>query len=90
MQDKLTSWFLGLPAIVIILVLALVSVLWFGVRYLDRREKFWMGEVKALREQTNDIMEKLFMLFQDSVNRETTFAQRLDEFEKSIDEWFRK
>ena len=90
MQDKLTSWFFGLPVIVVILVLAIVAILWFGVRYLNRREAFWMEQNKSKDILIKDIIDKIFNLYNDAITRETTVMQELNRMQQKIDEWFRR
>lgn len=90
MQEKLTSWFLGLPAIVIILVLALVAVLWFGVKYLNKRESFWMKQCEAKDAVIKDVLDKVFGLYEEQLNKEAGVASELREMQAKIDAWFRK
>jgi len=90
MQDKLTSWFLGLPAIVIILVLALVAVVWFGGKYLSKRESFWMKQCEAKDAIIKDVMDKVFGLYQEEINKEAGLIRELRDMQEKIEAWFRK
>jgi len=90
MQDKLTAWFLGLPAIVIILILMMAALWWFGVRYIVQREKFWQNQNEAKDAMLKDIIDKLFGLYNDAISRESTVIQELKNMQFKIDEWFRK
>jgi hypothetical protein len=90
MQEKLTSWFLGLPAIVILLVLMLVALFWFGGKHLNKREAFWQAQSAAKDAMIRDIIDKMFALYNDAINRETTTVQELRRMQEQIEAWFRK
>lgn len=73
------KWILGQSAMVA-----------FLIGFIIYREREFKAQNKAKDELLRDMMEKLFELFKDGQEKDVNVIHRLNEFEKCINEWFRR
>lgn len=86
--SDLQEWFLGLPMIVILLILALVAVIWFGYRFLQKERLYYQRLIESDREYFRSLIEKKdaqlermternMLLYQTAIETETTLIREI-------------
>lgn len=77
MGEKATDWYFGQPGMVIMLIAALISTIYFGGRYLKRREEFWCDIVEKKDKVIGEMMSKMMDLHQAAIETEVTLIREI-------------